>query len=136
IEVMVPESVFPRISRQQDAVISFDWLPGRTFESPVSIRIPSGDTSTRTFPVRMELDNSELLLAPGMFARVELPLDAVGESGPSILVPKDAVVMSPDRTETVWVVTNGGEGLVVESRTIRTGRTWNDLVEIREGELT
>ena len=69
------------------------YLPGRTYTGRVSLVSPLVDETTRTVKVRVELDNRDLTLRPGMFANVELASDL----GTRLAVPKDAVLRSGTR---------------------------------------
>jgi multidrug efflux pump subunit AcrA (membrane-fusion protein) len=86
-------------------------LRGEEFSGDVVAIVPQADYQSRTFPVRVRVENrmsphtNAMMLKPGMFARVELPVLTV--SG-ALMIPKDALVL--DRTPpTVWVVTSPDE---------------------------
>jgi RND family efflux transporter MFP subunit len=70
-------------------------LPGQTFQGQVAIINPQADSRSRTFPVKVRVENQFEaglpLLKAGMFARVTLP---VGKPISRTLVPKDAVVLN------------------------------------------
>lgn len=56
--------------------------------------IPRGDIATRTFPVKIRVQNNRSLLE-GMDARVTLP---IGKKRKSLIVPRDAVITLPGST--------------------------------------
>ncbi len=62
--------------------------------------IPKGDIATRTFPLKIRIDNGSSLME-GMAARVKLP---GGEKTKSLLVPRDAVLNISERTVVVAVI--------------------------------
>lgn len=64
--------------------------------------IPQGDVATRTFPVKVRMDNPGGLFE-GMQATVRLPLAPPTEG---LIVPRDAVV-SPQGQTVVWLVLDG-----------------------------
>ena len=133
IRVDVPEAIFNRVPLGTMAQVELDAVPGRTFETPVVLRNPVGDTASRTFAIRLGVRNDDLLLAPGMMARVTFALrDRVERS---IMVPRDAVVMAPDRTQRVWVVVTEDEGLAAYPREITTGRASFDSLEVLSGDI-
>ena len=72
-------------------------LPGEVFAV-----IPKGDVATRTFPVKIRVENNGGL-AEGMEARVILPR---GLGGTTMLVPRDAVI-SMRGDQVVWAVIDG-----------------------------
>ena len=98
---------------------------GRRFPARVSDVPPVFDPSSRTFRVRLLVDNPGTVLRPGMFVDVELPVRAEGV----LAVPVDAVLDSGSR-KTVFVDRGGG---YFEPRTVETGRRFGEDVEVLEG---
>lgn len=84
------------------------------------------DTKTRTFTVKVEIDNSKNELKPGMIGKVEIPL----KKDTNILVPVDSVINMP--TGAVVFVYNEKEGIVTE-RSVETGKMVKDNIEILKG---
>jgi multidrug efflux pump subunit AcrA (membrane-fusion protein) len=85
-------------------------LPGKAFEGEVSAIVPQADLRSRSFPVKVRVENSadpadpnDLLLKPGMFARV-----TCAEKRTMLLIPKDAVI-TEQGTSVVWAVAPGSE---------------------------
>jgi len=94
VEVPVPERYFSRVEKGMTARVTLAAVPGRNWEAPVSVQVPQADERSRTFRVKVRLNNEvgtdgQPLLSAGMFAQVTL---AVGPRGKVLLVPKDAVV--------------------------------------------
>ena len=109
------------------AAVSLDAFPGEVFSGEVAHIVPQADTRSRSFPVKVRLSNARGRLKAGMLARVRV---SVARGGPSVLVPKDAVVRrGSDRV--VFVVSNG------QARAVRvsTGRSHRALMEISGGDL-
>jgi cobalt-zinc-cadmium efflux system membrane fusion protein len=50
--------------------------PGEVFEGKVTVVVRAVDRETRTFAVEAEIENRDERLRPGLFARVELEIDA------------------------------------------------------------
>ena len=73
---------------------------GKEKKGTIAAIIPRGDILTRTFPVKIRIDNPTSLVE-GMEARVRLP---VGEKVNTLLVPRDALLNMPGRTVVVAVV--------------------------------
>lgn len=80
--------------RGLSATVEVAAFPGRRFEGEVGYVGALMEESTRTVKVRVELDNTDELLRPGMFAEVSIEL---GESA-AVLVPDDAVMRSEGRS--------------------------------------
>jgi len=98
VEVPVPERYFSRVEPEMTARVTLSAIPGRSWEEPVSARVPQADERSRTFRVKVRLTNEvgpdgQPLLRAGMFAQVTLP---VGPREKALLVPKDAVVSGGD----------------------------------------
>ena len=83
-------------------------LPGKRFEGEVAAIVPQAGLRSRSFPVKVRVENSpdpanpnDVLLKPGMFARVTW-----AEKKTMLLIPKDAVI--PEQTvSVVWAVPPG-----------------------------
>ena len=98
VEVPVPEKYISQIEvGATQARVTVGSLPGKSWPAPVHAIVLRADPRSRCFPVQVRLANprasDDVLLKPGMFARVALP---TGGKGPALVVPKDAVV--PDDT--------------------------------------
>jgi Cu(I)/Ag(I) efflux system membrane fusion protein len=121
----VYESELPFVHEGQDAAIALSYLPGRAYAGRVSLISPLVDTTTRTVKVRVELDNRDLALRPGMFANVELAADL----GNRLTVPKDAVIRTGTR-DVVFVSPSSG---AFDPREVELGLELPDRWEIRKG---
>ena len=75
--------------------------------------VPEADVRGRTFPVRIRIKNpmadGQPVLKAGMLARVTL---AVGKEQPTLLVPKDAIVLG-NQAPIVWKIDEKGAGHIV-----------------------
>ncbi len=104
VRVAVPESYALRLPANAKATITVGALPDRKWEAPVVAIVPKADVRSRSFPVKVRLKNEPgpggLLLKPGMFARVTLPI--AGKTL-ALMVPKDAVVLG-GRTPVVFTI--------------------------------
>jgi len=98
---------------------------GRVLQAKVSDALPQFDPSSRTLKMRLEMDNPDYTLRPGMFVDVELPV----RLPPAITVPADAVLDSGLK-KTVFVVRGQG---YFEPRRVETGTHYGDRVEITKG---
>jgi membrane fusion protein, copper/silver efflux system len=95
------------------------------FQARVSEVLPQFDPGSRSFKVRLELENPGYTLRPDMFVDVELPI----ELPPAITVPADAV-MDSGLKRTVFV--DRGNGFF-EPRDVETGWRFADKVEVVNG---
>ncbi len=121
--------------------------PGRGFSGEILFIDPVLDERTRTVEVRVELDNAEGLLKPGMLvsAAVEAALDADGRpvtdratARPPLVIPASAPLLTGTRA-VVYIKTEGEDGPVFTGRQVRLGPRAGDhylVVDgISEGEL-
>ncbi len=108
------------------AQVSINAYPDKVFEGTVSYVYPTLKAETRTVQVRIEMPNPGMLLKPGMFAQVALP---VGGKGAVVTVPNSAVIDSGTRQ---IVLVQLGEGRF-EPREVKLGARGDNHVEVREG---
>lgn len=75
------ESDLPWIRYGQDVLFTTTAVPGRQFKGKVLFIDPTLDTRTRSVKIRVEAENPEFLLKPGMFvtAELEAEIDATGK---------------------------------------------------------
>ncbi|QDU39369.1 Cation efflux system protein CusB precursor [Maioricimonas rarisocia] len=106
----VLETHVPHIRPGIESRVEVPALPDRFFVGKVAIVIPEGDQRSRTFPVKVRLENEIIddhpLLKAGMLARVTLP---TGARKKSLLVPKDALVLGGP-SPMVYVIDVEGSG--------------------------
>ncbi|MBL8710661.1 MAG: efflux RND transporter periplasmic adaptor subunit [Rhodospirillaceae bacterium] len=111
----------------QLATVTFSAFPGVTRPGTVSLIYPDVSTATRTARIRIELDNAELLLRPGMYADVAIATDAA--QGLVLTVPESAVLDDGAR-QTVLV--SRGDGLF-EPRAVSLGNRGDGYAEVLHG---
>ncbi len=107
LEVAVPEALATQLQPGQTLSASVVAWPGRHFAGRVAAVLPEVDPQTRSLRLRVELDNPDAALVPGMFARVRL--DAV-PTAEQLLVPSEAVIRTGRRSV---VVVEEGSGRFV-----------------------
>jgi Cu(I)/Ag(I) efflux system membrane fusion protein len=103
-----------RVGQKLD--ISFPAFPGKKFEGQIGAIDRRLDSMKRTTRVRIDLDNSDDQLRPGMFANVDLKIDG----GEGLTVPVDAVLPTGSRS---LVFVDRGSGKL-EPRYIQVGRSF------------
>ena len=134
LDVPVPQYYFSEVKRDTRVEIEFDAIPDRRIEARVTRVIPVGDVASRTFRARIDLDNGDGLLAPGMSARVLLKLGPEADV-PATALPRDAVVRKPDGTTAVWLVTTSDGVTTVTPRPVSLGRSYRDYVELLDADI-
>jgi Cu(I)/Ag(I) efflux system membrane fusion protein len=96
-----------------------------TYMATVSEILPQFDPATLTIKVRLEVDNPQFALRPGMFVDVEFPINMP----PTLNVPVDAILDSGLK-KTVFVERDKG---FFEPRRVKTGWRLGERAEIIEG---
>ena len=113
--------------------VSSDAYPGVKFTGAVTAINPELDAITRAVRLQATFANTNQLLRPGMFARMEIVLP--GEQS-VLAVPATAILSIAGTVEAVYVIepsTNAAGGLVVQQQIVRTGRQLGDFVSILSG---
>jgi len=87
LEVPVPESRLQSFEKGRELRIEVDAVEGE-FSGRVDQIVPAGDSASRTFLVKLSVNNPERRLLPGMYGRVFVEKEA----GKSVRVPAEAVV--------------------------------------------
>jgi membrane fusion protein, copper/silver efflux system len=119
------EQHISRVVAGQKASLAVDALPGRTFEGKVTFLYPTLSPQTRTLRVRLEFDNADLALKPGMYGKVRLQL----KSREVLSVPEEAVV-NAGHHQYAFVARPDGH---FEPRLVSTGIRADEHVEILSG---
>lgn len=94
VEVQVPEIAITSLVTGMDVRLEFDAARDQTWIGRVERVVPQADLLSRSFPVKVMLENrvvdGQPVLRGGMLARAWLP---VGKTGLATIVPKDALVL-------------------------------------------
>ena len=122
----VPATSAGLVSVGQQALFQSPSLPGRNFEGRVSFIQPIIDPQTRTLAVRVELQNPDGNLRPGLFGDVMLSRETSSEA---LTVSRSAVLDSGVRQV---VLVEVGEGRF-EPRPVLLGERSGDRVEVLNG---
>ena len=78
----------------QNVTLEFTNLPGKTLNGKISFIYPTLNPKTRTQKIRIELNNSDLALKPGMFATVRIESEKMQQV---LTVPTEAIINSGER---------------------------------------
>ena len=131
VDFRLPERFQAKIKRGQRASVDLDALPGRKFVAVVSAIDPLIDANGRSVGVRACIDNRQLQLRPGMFARVNA---VFGERANAKVVPEEAIVPLGGRQYVIRVVDGPDKDSKVSQRVeVKLGIRRPGRVEIVEG---
>lgn len=132
VDVDIYEYELPWVYQGMPAEMDLTYIPGRRFKGRVLYIYPYLEEKTRTAKLRLEFQNLDEHLKPGMYANVYLR-PTVAKS--SLVVPQEAVINTGVRR---LVFVSRGEGKF-EAREVETGLEGNEnelqiLKGLREGE--
>ena len=86
--INISENYFSKIKKGSPVKVKFDVFEGEVFNGKISLIYPTINAATRTFPVELVLDNKDMKVRPGMFARVEVNFGSENH----VVVPDLAIV--------------------------------------------
>jgi len=121
----VPEIYLSQIKVGQSIEVTVDALPDQTFPGEIYAIDPMVDVNGRALSVRARLKNPDLVLRPGLFARINVKS---GVESRVVMVPEEAIV---PRGQDV-VVYRVEDGRAVETK-VSLGARREGEVEITEG---
>jgi RND family efflux transporter MFP subunit len=123
VVVDVPERYVPRLVLGNSSRVQVDALNPETFTGKISAIIPVGDSASRSFPVKVAVENHENIIKGGMLCRVSL---AIGEPDSVLAVPKDAVV-NIGQDHLVYVVREGK----AQPLPVKLGNASDGMIEVK-----
>jgi Cu(I)/Ag(I) efflux system membrane fusion protein len=137
VEARVFEQDVPKVTLGQQASITFDYLPSKTFTGKVDFIYPALDVETRTLKVRVTLKNDSGDIKPNMFANVIFTKQT---EKPVLYVPYQSVIqiqsqgqnqdLAPAQTQN-RIVMNVEESF--KSIGVSVGRKAGEFIEITHG---
>lgn len=130
ITVDVYEADLARVRRNAIATITPTALPGETFTGRVTYAGGVVDTASRTFKVRVELENQGRRLRPGMFAQVSIA--SPPESGSKVVTLPEEAVQNIDGRPVVFVAMKGTRRFVARA-VVTDGQSRGGRVSVTSG---
>jgi len=126
IVINVSESYYSKVSTGMPATVTVDALEGEAFEGKVSLVHPTINPVSRTFPVEIDVNNSDQRLRPGMFSRVTLNF-GVNERP---VVTDLSVLKQPGSNDRYVFLEKDGKAIY---RKVEIGTRFDDKFEIVSG---
>jgi membrane fusion protein (multidrug efflux system) len=143
VDFQMPEAALNRVAIGQEATMTVDAFPDRTFAGKVTAIDARVNPDTRNVLVRAQFPNADRKLLPGMFANIEITTGAPADVltlartaivyslyGDNIFVVKPA---PPKAGEAQAATAEPAQNLVVERRFVRLGDARGDRVAVLEG---
>ena len=122
INIDMPERYVSKVREGEGVSVSIDALPGTDISGVITSVVPQADSESRTFPVKITVENKDSLIKSGMVSRVSFP---IGDPSTVKLVPKDAIV-SQNNAQFVYVVNEGA----AQPLPVSTGIAYEDRIEV------
>ncbi len=121
----VSEKDVVKIKESQRVLVKIDSLGNKTIEGKVETISPIIDDQSKTYPIKVLVENTNNELKGGMFATIEIVVDFHNNS---IAIPKNALI-NEDGKYYVFIENDGK----AEKRIVKIGYSQNDYFEILEG---
>jgi RND family efflux transporter MFP subunit len=125
LEASVPESWLPRLKVGSEAEVDVEGAGGGVRNGTISQILPSVDSQSRTFIVRILLENKDGALCSGMFARVRIR----GIDRKALAVPDSSIVRRGGLTG-IFVADERG---IARLRWVTLGGSQSGRVEVMSG---
>ena len=131
VDFRLPERFQSKVRRGQTALLDMDALPGRRYTAELQAIDPLIDANGRSIGIRGCVDNRQLQLRPGMFARVN-PVFGVRDN--ARVIPEEAIVPQGGRQFVIKLIP-GTDGKTGSSQRVevKVGLRSPGKVEIVEG---
>ncbi len=124
--IHVSEGFYTQVKEGMPVKIHLDVYKDETFTGKVSLIYPTIDAATRTFPVEITLDNKDMRVRPGMFARVTIDFGTERR----VVLPDLAVVKQTGSGDRYVYVYNDGK---VDFVKVELGRRTDTRYEVLSG---
>lgn len=131
LDVQAPQERFAALTPDTRVLVRPDTLTGEVLEARIAALVPVSDTGSRSFRVRVMVQDEQQRLLPGTSATAVF--DLAQGSDKALLVPRDAILRSPDGSFSLFAVAKDGDDHIAQRRRIRIGHQSSAGVEILEG---
>lgn len=136
VNFSVPQQQLSKIKTGLTVRIITDALPDKVLEGAITALNPQVEAATRNIMVQGTIQNSELLLRPGMFVNATLVLP---EQQPVLAIPATGVLNAP-YSDSVFIIvedapdnSTAAGGKVVRQQFVRLGMRQGDFVAVNAG---
>lgn len=124
--VNISEVLYTKVKKGMEVDVKLDVFGNESFTGVIKIIHPSIDPATRTFPVEIQIRNSDSRILPGMFARVTFNYGTENR----VLVPDRAIVKQTGSADRFVYVCKDS---VAYYRKVTTGQLIGEDYEIIDG---
>ncbi len=127
VNAYIPENELHNISIGQSASVTVSSL-NKVFEGRITEIGSAADPASKAFSIRINIDNPELLIRPGMIAEVNI---GSGENKKVLVIPVAALMHDFNDQSYVFVVDSSVNKAF--KRNVSPGQLMNDRIEITSG---
>ncbi len=131
LDFAVSEDYLSRLRPDARVMFRLNALGNETFEGKIHTLVPVTNQGARTFLLRVNLENADPRIIPGMSASASLHIPTDRNN---MVVPRDAILRYPDGRAVVWGVYQEGDHWVAREYKVQPGEAFAGLVEI-QGDL-
>jgi len=124
VKAAISEESINELKQGQQVQVKVAAVSEKPFTGVITNISPAMDPIAKAFPIKVEIDNPDHQLKPGIFAEVILNKNR----GKALLVPREAVVKDFEK-DMVWVVMDG----IATRREVKVGASEGKKVIILEG---
>lgn len=128
VKIAVPENEISLIKKGFKAKFKVSALGEQSFEGTITNIGVVADQISRTYEVKISVDNKDEILKPGMVCDLNLNINALKDI---VVVDYQAIDKDMNDKNYVYVVDNGTK--TVKKRIVQIGNYQNDNIEIRSG---
>lgn len=125
VDFKLPELLLSSVAIGQNVEVTVDALPGRTFTGEIYAIDPQVDVNGRALVLRARIANADLVLRPGLFARITVK----GMTSREVVLAPESSIMPRGGEAFVYRIENGK---AVEAK-VKLGERRGTEVEIVEG---
>lgn len=130
MDVQGPQELYGMLENEPKVSVMLDAYPDMEFPGKIAVKVPVKDMVARTFLLRIEIEDSKKLAAPGMSGRVSFSFEGDKEV---LQVPRDSVIRFPDGSTKLWIVNDENGKPVASSRLVQLGQGLGNKIEVIGG---
>lgn len=130
LEVRVPQEKINEALSTESVLVTVQGLPDVAIEGRVDALGPVVDPGTRTFLVRIAIENPPEILKPGMSA---VAVFRPQTSEKTLVIPRDAIIRDERGEASVWTLTEVDGGLEARSRAVQLGSSLGKNAVVLDG---
>jgi membrane fusion protein (multidrug efflux system) len=131
VDFRLPERFQSKLQKGQTALVDIDALPGQRYAAVIQAIDPLVDANGRSIGIRACVDNRQLRLRPGMFARVTT---VFGVRDQARMIPEEAVVPQGGRMFVYRLAEGPDQDTRIAQRIeVKVGARQPGKVEVTEG---